>query len=337
MQEFPNNASTFFADHALPSIFVPISKNNPFWKWIGEDEALDELELGGTDDERLARVPGEIGRKLLDTVEELRRRTGSGTFALSLLNSMPRDALHFAPTRTLESDNVPEALRLLVVSDVIHREIDTWINGVGRPAGHAVRPIGLEGSPETQPPLGARVVAWDPHVRASHEFRVFVRGDLPVVASQRHADTHFEAMEEELDALRPLVWRYARRVAAKLLAVDTTFPAYLAIDLFVSRSRWRLVGVTEVHPERCSPVLFEWDELIPRLKEAPAPNTTPGGVPKEVPDSFEVRVVSPHLGVGIRPSLAAAAGLPFDFQSAAHADELVELMQRMQAGEEGPF
>jgi len=337
MREFPPDASKYFADHALPSVFVPISANDPFWRWIGADEALDELEGRGTDADRLNRIPGEVGPKLLAAVEQLRKKCGGGTFALSLLNSMPRDALHFSPTRTLESDNVPEALRLLIVSDVVQREIDTWLNGVGRPAGHAVRPIGLEGSPETQPPVGARVVRWDSHVRASHEFRVFVRGSLPVVASQRHADTHFEAMEDELESLRPLVWRYARRVAAKLASSDDRYPTHLAIDLFVTRSRWRLVGVTETHPERCSPVLFEWDELIAKLQEAPAPNTTPGGVPKEMPPSFEVRVVSPHLGVGIRPSLAVAAGLPFDFQGAAHADELVDLMQRMQAGETGDW
>lgn len=132
---------------------------------------------------------------------------------------------------------------------------------------------------------------WRALKRAS-EFRCFVYRRRLVAACQRHADSCFRHLVDEKAALLATLEQFfATHVAPqRAYALDS-----FVCDVYVTSAR--SVRIVDIAPlgAMTDAVLFTWEELAVVCRDAlPA----------------ELRVVESQLG--IRPSLKAAAGLPYD-------------------------
>lgn len=215
--------------------------------------------------------------------------------------SAPRDAVWIAFDRTLRCQTASDVFLLLKSSDHVAFDLE-----------HA-----FDHCTDCSPPLPRDhhlVLRRWTSVPPGLEFRCFVREGEPVAVSQRDP-TNFYTF---LPGLRPLVQErvapFLARVVAPALRRGPRPLSSFACDLFLDPARDHrptLVDVAPFSPAATDPLLFSWEELA---GEGPLP------VPL-------VRVV--FAPTAVRPSLASAAGLPFDLTTdcAADAEGIVDFVR----------
>lgn len=149
-------------------------------------------------------------------------------------------------------------------------------------------------------------------VEASREFRCFWLDGQLVAACQRHVDTVFRDLADEV------VLSEVRSRLRAFFDRSLSLPAHCVVDVVVEARSTYLVDVN-VAAQRTDPLLFAWADVL-ALR-------CPAAGPRPPTQSFELRVVEGDQ-FAVRASAMSSFRAPMDVAAIAEAGGLDELVRR---------